>query len=83
LKESFLVVLNIGTTTPSPRARREFTMADSKPIRTADVTQEVAIRMGQKGNAAAPAQTVMDFWDTAVKERGDRPALHHKVVKKV
>jgi hypothetical protein len=58
-------------------------MADSKPLRTSDVTQEVAIRMGKQGIAAAPAQTVMNFWDDAVKVRGDRPALHQQVVKKV
>lgn len=55
----------------------------SKPTRTSNVKQEVEIRMGKEGMAAAPPQTVMDLWDAAVKDRGDRPALHHKIVKKV
>jgi hypothetical protein len=58
-------------------------MASSTTIRTSDVTQEVVIRMGKEGIAASSPQTVMEVWDKAVKERGNLPALHHKVVKKV
>lgn len=55
----------------------------AKSIRTSNVAQEVEIRMGKEGIAAAPPQTVMDLWDAAVENNGDRPALHHKIVKKV
>jgi hypothetical protein len=53
------------------------------PISTADVTKEVKIRMGKKGQSAIPATTVMKKFDAMVKKHGDKPALHQKVLKAV
>ena len=53
------------------------------PISTADVTKEVKIRMGKKGQSAIPTTTVMKKFDAMVKKHGDKPALHQKVLKAV
>jgi len=51
------------------------------PISTADVSQEVKIRMGESGQAALPPTTVMIKFDSIVEKYGDQPALHQKVLK--
>lgn len=48
------------------------------PLATADVTQEVKVRMGTEGQAALPPTTVMKKFDTMVEKFGDLPALHQK-----
>lgn len=56
-------------------------MADDLPLATTDQRAEVKIRMGDKGIAAEPPETVMQMFDRRVKEHGDKPALHQKIVK--
>jgi hypothetical protein len=58
-------------------------MSDELPLSTSNVKQEVKIRMGKDGQAAIPARTVMQNFDEVVKNHGDKPALHQKVMKPV
>jgi hypothetical protein len=58
-------------------------MSDELPLSTSNVKQEVKIRMGKDGQAANPARTVMQNFDDTVKNHGDKPALHQKVMKPV
>ena len=48
------------------------------PISTANVTQAVKIRMGEKGMSAIPARTIMNSFDEIVAKCGDQPALFQK-----
>ena len=50
------------------------------PISTANVTQAVKTRMGEKGMSAIPARTIMDNFDEIVAKCGDQPALFQKVI---
>jgi hypothetical protein len=53
----------------------------SLPLTTSDVTQEVAIRMGeQKTLAGLPSTTILDNWKAIAAKCGDNPALHQKIV---
>lgn len=49
------------------------------PLSTADVAQEVRIRLGSSGQAAIPTATVMQHFDERVRLMGDQPALHQKI----
>ena len=48
------------------------------PIATDKVTQEVQIRMGKEGRAAAEPRTVMENFNAVVARAGDHPALFQK-----
>lgn len=51
------------------------------PLFTSDVTQEVQIRqLSSEGQAAIPSVTVMENFDRTVKQYGNEPALHQKVL---
>ena len=58
----------------------ETTEQETLPLSTADVTQEVAIRMGKSGWAAKKPITVMQMFDNCVAAHGSKPALHQKIV---
>jgi len=54
------------------------------PLSTSDIKQEVQIRkLAKSGQAALPPTTVMANWDERVREMGDKPALHAKILEEV
>jgi len=59
-------------------------MSSDLPLSTSDIKQEVQIRkLAKSGQAALPPTTVMANWDERVREMGDKPALHAKILVEV
>ena len=55
----------------------------SLPLSTADVKQQVRIRMGKEGLAARPTETVFQVFNATVERIPNAPALHQKRPKSV
>jgi long-subunit acyl-CoA synthetase (AMP-forming) len=55
-------------------------MSTELPFSTAELNEEVKVRLGSQGVSAYEPKTVMQHFDATVLQNGDKPALHQKIV---